>query len=226
MRSPTFRSPDPRITKTQRDGQSIATGLSRCRAGNGKRTGPHFYRDLVLNLLSSLPYAIQKYRSTAMRRTIERELRLGDFEIVVCDFLASTINLPPGSRRPSVLFQHNVESTIWRRHFETQTNSAKREFFRRQWRRMLKYEQAACAEFDAVVAVSKVDRNLMLQEFGLADVYEVPTGVDTDFFRPLSSARALRSWCSSVRWIGCQTKTQSCTSLERFCRGSNSRFRM
>jgi glycosyltransferase involved in cell wall biosynthesis len=153
-----------------------------------QKTGPHFYLDLVLNMASSLPYAIQKYRSTAMRRTIERELRLGDYEIVICDFLASSINLPPASRRPSVLFQHNVESTIWRRHFETQTNSAKRAFFRRQWQRMLKYEQAACAEFDAVVAVSKVDRNLMLRDFGLAEVYEVPTGVDTDFFRPLSSA--------------------------------------
>jgi sugar transferase (PEP-CTERM/EpsH1 system associated) len=152
------------------------------------KTGLHFYRDLILNLVSSLPYAIQKYRSSALRRTIERELRLGDFEIVICDFLASSINLPPALSRPSVLFQHNVESTIWRRHYETQTHSFKREFFRSQWRRMLKYEKAACAEFDAVVAVSKVDRNLMLQEFGLSDVYEVPTGVDTDFFRPRSSA--------------------------------------
>ena len=150
-----------------------------------QKAGPRFYRDLLFNLTSSLPYAIQKYRSSSMRRTIERELQLGDFEIVVCDFLTSTINLR-GPKLPSVLFQHNVESTIWQRHVEAQTNALRREFLRRQWLRMRKYEQAACAEFDAVVAVSEIDRERMVQEFGLTEVYEVPTGVDTDYYRPLS----------------------------------------
>ena len=53
-----------------------------------------FYLDLLLSLGSNLPYAIRKYRSSAMRIAIERELRDGDYDVVVCDFLAPSINVP------------------------------------------------------------------------------------------------------------------------------------
>lgn len=148
-----------------------------------------FYSDLALNLGSKLPYAIQKYRSVEMRRAIERELSERDHDIVVSDFLVPTVNLGRDRRCPAVLFQHNVESMIWRRHYEVQTNKLKKAFFRNQWQKMFCYEREACRMFDAVIAVSPTDREQMRDEFGLAQVYDVPTGVDTDFFRPLKTAR-------------------------------------
>ena len=141
-----------------------------------------FYRDLLLNLGSSLPYAIEKYRSTAMRDQIRRELQ-DKHDVVVCDFLAPSINLPDNVGPASILFQHNVESMIWERHYETQSG-LHRAYFYGQWRKMLDYERKACSRFDAVVAVSKADRDFFLNQFGIDNVYDVPTGVDIDYFHP------------------------------------------
>src|SRR5215470_5845888 len=92
-----------------------------------------FYRELMTNLSSSLPYAIEKYRSRQMREEIGRELRSNRHDLVVCDFLAPSINLPHVVAQPTLLCQHNIESSIWKRHFQQQSG-IKRAFFYSQWK--------------------------------------------------------------------------------------------
>src|ERR1019366_3815865 len=46
--------------------------------------------------------------------------------VAVCDFLDAAVNFPGSLNIPSVLFQHNVESEIWRRHAATADNPAKK----------------------------------------------------------------------------------------------------
>ena len=153
-----------------------------------QRSGRQFYSDLLLSLSSRLPYAIWKYRSQQMQRAIEKELDEQDYDVLVSDFLVASINLPAISTCASILFQHNVESTIWQRHFETETNPIKRAFLRDQWRRMSRYECDSCRRFDAVVSVSEIDSERMRSGFGLSRVYDVPTGVDTAYFSPRQSS--------------------------------------
>jgi len=141
-----------------------------------------FYVDLALNLGSDLPYAIKKYESTEMRREIENRIR--GFDVLICDFLAPAVNVPRDLDCATVLFQHNVEAMIWKRHYEVQTNPAKKTYLFRQWRKMFDFEARTCPRFDCVVAVSREDREMMQQQYGVENVYDVPTGVDTDFFRP------------------------------------------
>lgn len=154
-----------------------------------RKFSARFYRELAANLSSALPYAVEKYRSPLMRQAIELEVGGGNYDLVVCDFLVPSINMPEKLDCATVLFQHNVESTIWRRHYETQSNRIKKAFFYKQWQKMEAYERAACRRFDAVIAVSSIDRDQMQKEFGLNEVYDVPTGVDTDYFQPLGGAR-------------------------------------
>jgi sugar transferase (PEP-CTERM/EpsH1 system associated) len=141
-----------------------------------------FYVELLFNLASPLPYAIKKYESFAMRSEIIA--REESIDVVICDFLAPAINVPRSLSCPSILFQHNVEAMIWKRHFEVQTNTAKKTYLRDQWRKMVKFEKEMCRRFDAVIAVSAEDRDQMREEYGVKAVFEVPTGVDTDFFAP------------------------------------------
>jgi glycosyltransferase involved in cell wall biosynthesis len=150
----------------------------------GPKFGPRFYFELTSSILSPLPYAIWKYASREMRSAIEREVCRYDYDVVVCDFLVASINLPTVIPCATVLFQHNVESMIWQRHMQTQTNMFKRAFLKTQWQKMLAYERETCRGFDAVVAVSEDDRECMRSEFGLKRVYDVPTGVDTTYFSP------------------------------------------
>ena len=146
-----------------------------------------FFAELAKNIGSSLPYAVEKYLSPEFGRVIAREQ--GKADVVVCDFLFPSVNLPDRLSRPSVLFQHNVEALIWRRHVEAQTNGVKRLFFREQWRRMTVFEQQACHKFDTIVSVSSHERIMMEQEYGAPLVREIPTGVDTEYFRPSGSVK-------------------------------------
>jgi sugar transferase (PEP-CTERM/EpsH1 system associated) len=143
-----------------------------------------FYLELALNLTSKLPYAIKKYESSAMRNEIARRVAKARFDVLVCDFLAPAVNVPPGLSCPSVLFQHNVEAMIWKRHYEVQANAARRAYLLQQWQKMRAFERKMCPLFDSVVAVSRDDRELMQRDYDVKAIYDVPTGVDTAFFRP------------------------------------------
>ena len=163
-----------------------------------------FYVDLMFNLASSLPYAIKKYESPGMRREIAKRVAGASFDVLVCDFLAPAVNVPPRVACPSVLFQHNVEAMIWKRHYEVQKNAAKKTYLYRQWRKMWAFEAKMCPQFDCVVAVSREDREQMQQEYGVEAIYDVPTGVDTAFFRPSSETKrkpAHLVFTGSMDWL-------------------------
>lgn len=145
---------------------------------------PGFYSELALNLISPLPYAIKKYESKAMRVVIEERLRSETFDVLVCDFLAPAVNVRDDLPCPSVLFQHNVEAMIWKRHYKVQANRTKKAYLYGQWRKMLRFESKMCGRFDSVVAVSAEDREQMRQQYSVSTVFDVPTGVDPKFFRP------------------------------------------
>jgi sugar transferase (PEP-CTERM/EpsH1 system associated) len=163
-----------------------------------------FYADLAANVLSPLPYAVARYRSPAMRRAAEAAVARGGVDVVVCDFLAPSLNVPAGLGAPAVLFQHNVEAVIWERHARVAAHPVKKAYMREQWRRMLRHEAAECRRFDHVIAVSPQDAEVFRRDFGVRSVSDVPTGVDTDYFRP--SGRAERRphelvFTGSMDWL-------------------------
>lgn len=143
-----------------------------------------FYAELLLNLPSALPYFMQKYESPAMRREIAVRADGSRFDALVCDFLMPSINVPAPIGCPSVLFQHNVEAMIWKRHYEVQSNPVKKAYLYRQWTKTYAFERAECRRYGRVVAVSRQDAETMRREYGIEHVSHVPTGVDTEYFRP------------------------------------------
>lgn len=176
---------------------------------------PGFYAELGLNLVSRLPYAIARYSSPEMRGKIQELTTDGTFDLVVCDFLAPAINVPHKLPCRSVLFQHNVEAMIWQRHFETQTNPLKKAYLYRQWRKMLAFESVTCRRFDQVIAVSREDREWMRREYGVTAIDDVPTGVDTDFFRPLGAEAVAAHnlvFTGSMDWLPNQDAMQYFTA--------------
>jgi sugar transferase (PEP-CTERM/EpsH1 system associated) len=163
-----------------------------------------FYAELALNLTSNLPYAVAKYQSAEMRRRIQQLTSENLFDVVVCDFLAPAVNVPRTLSCPAVLFQHNVEAMIWQRHFEAQTSVLKRAYLLGQWRKMRAFEGVMCRRFDRVIAVSREDCEVMRREYGVTAIDDVPTGVDTNFFRPRATAsRSPRNlvFTGSMDWL-------------------------
>lgn len=141
-----------------------------------------FYAALIANVISPLPYAIARYQVPALRDRIRTICREHSVDVVVCDFLAPSINVPSDLGVPVMLFQHNVEAMIWQRHTHVATRPLKKAYMREQWRRMKRFEAAECRRVNRVVAVSAQDAEVFRRDYGVADVPDVPTGVDTDYF--------------------------------------------
>jgi polysaccharide biosynthesis protein PslH len=147
-----------------------------------------FYAGAAARLVDPLPYAVGKYRSPAYRARIASLLAQRRYDLVVCDFLVPAVNLPAPLPCGSVLFTHNVEAEIWRRHAAEQPDLVWRALYRQQWRRMQRFEGRTLGRFDLVLAVSDVDRDTFQRLYPAAlqsPVVTVATGVDTAFFAPV-----------------------------------------
>lgn len=153
-----------------------------------KRT-PAFFVDLAKNLADPLPYVQAKYRSELMRGHISRLARTGEVDVVICDFLTPSQNVPADLPCPTVLFQHNVETILWKRLHENQESLPRRAYFYGQYLKMRRFEGQECRRYDAVATVSTTDSDAIRNLHGVADVFDVPTGVDTEYFSPGTSER-------------------------------------
>jgi polysaccharide biosynthesis protein PslH len=165
-----------------------------------------FYLDAALHLVDPLPYAVAKYRSREYAARLNALLSEGRFDVVVCDFLFPAVNLPRRLPCAAVIFTHNVESEIWRRHAETKQGIAGRFLYAMQYRRMLRAEERALGRFDGILAVSDADRDTLARLYPGAvrgPVHVVPTGVDTAFFSPGASDPASRNlvFTGSMDWL-------------------------
>ena len=165
-----------------------------------------FHFEAARYLVDRVPYAIAKYRSAAYRRAIEQLLTTRRFDAIVCDFLVPAVNLPDTLPCPTILFTHNVESEIWRRHVENARNPISRRLLTTQWRRMQRFERSALGRFDLVLAVSDADRQTFGRLFPEAlsgPAHVVQTGVDTSFFAPPGQVpkRAHLVFTGSMDWL-------------------------
>jgi glycosyltransferase involved in cell wall biosynthesis len=165
-----------------------------------QRRSPKFAVQLLSNLLSSMPLSLSRYRSTAMREQISQLRRELAFDSVVCDFLTPAPNFADMSS--VVLFQHNVETMIWRRHVEQSPDPMRKTYFKLQAERMFDWERRMCRAAARVIAVSPQDAELMRKMFGV-EASNVPTGVDLDYFRrPLDAPRAADLvFVGSMDWL-------------------------
>jgi sugar transferase (PEP-CTERM/EpsH1 system associated) len=180
------------------------------RTDPGKGTW-RFYADAAGYVVDRVPYAVAKYRSDAYRAALERLIATERYDAIVCDFLPPVVNMPAlatatADKPPYILFTHNVESEIWRRHAEQATNPMSRFMLTQQWQRMLRFEGAALSRFDLVLAVSEADGRTFERLYPgslRAPVHVVQTGVDTDYFTPSTTAveRAHMVFTGSMDWL-------------------------
>lgn len=142
-----------------------------------------FYLSVLRKLSSRFPVAVVNDYSPSFAERIGSVLRCGHYDLIVCDFLQPSVNLRGVVGYPTLLFQHNIESMIYKRHAETARNPLLKLFWRQQWQKMERYERGACARFTGVVAVSEVDKEILSERFGARRVFTIPTAVDAEHFR-------------------------------------------
>ena len=173
--------------------------------------------DYLARLGARTPYAVSRFADAKVQKQLRTWFREPRFDVAVCDFLDAAVNFPGRLNIPSVLFQHNVESEIWRRHAATAGNPAKKMMYRMEFRKMFRYERAAVCKFQHVIAVSEDDRALMTQWVDGDRVTVVPTGVDLAQYRPDPPASASHGSAPLITFVGAMDWEPNVDGVDYFC---------
>ncbi len=170
--------------------------------------------DYLYRLPMRPPYAVSKFTHRLVRSKLCNWLPSGRFDVAVCDFLSASWNFPSPLLMPCVLFQHNVESSLWQRLAAVESNPIKKLSFAIESAKMTRYERATLGKFHHIIAVSEHDRQQMLQMNPSCEITVVPTGVDTQKFNiaPPSSAEPAR-----VVFTGSMDWEPNVDAVEYFC---------
>ena len=187
--------------------------------GKRETTGLARGLDYLWQLHRPAPYAVGRFADAGVKHLLEGWFREGRFEIAVCDFLDAAVNFPEPLLIPSVLFQHNVESEIWRRHAETARDPVKKTMYRMELRKMLRYEQDAVRRFQHVIAVSENDRKLMMRWVNGDHITVVPTGVDLAQYAPAGDKPGMNPMEPGpvVTFIGAMDWEPNADGVDYFC---------
>ena len=159
--------------------------------------------DYLRRVLDSAPFAVGKFTHPAVRQKLRDFLSGEAFDVAVCDFLSASLNFPGFPRTPTVLFQHNFETALWRRMASTESNWLRRAAYRLEAAKMAHYEPRALKKFHHVIAVSGKDRQLMLEAAPACAITVVATGVDTQKYAlapPASATPPRLVFLGSMDW--------------------------
>lgn len=161
------------------------------------------------------PYTVTRFTDAKVQHRIAGWFNERRFDVAVCDFLAVSLSFPKVLTIPTVLFQHNVESELWRRRALEERNWLKRIIYQLEAAKMFRYESATVSRFPHVIAVSEQDRDLMAAMTDALKITVVPTGVDLKKYRAAAGASSTRSL---VVFTGSMDWDPNIDGVEFFCR--------
>ena len=171
--------------------------------------------DYILRLPSAAPYAVKKFTHPRVRAEVARRLKDGNADVAVCDFLSASLNFPGASPIPVVLFQHNVETMLWRRMADTEKSAWRKLSYGIEARKMAAYKPRTLERFRHVIAVSEHDRKEMLGLAPGCTITVVPTGVDTEQYKPAPSVAGSPP---RIVFTGSMDWEPNIDAVEYFCR--------
>jgi glycosyltransferase involved in cell wall biosynthesis len=174
--------------------------------------------DYVRRLPSRAPYAVIKFTAPAVQRLLAIWFGERRFDLAVCDFLSASLNFPRVLATPSVLFQHNVETVLWRRQAGHEANLLKRIAFGLEAAKMRRYERAVVGRFHHVIAVSEPDREQMTRWTDPSRITVVPTGVDLEQYRAAARTGAPDATQPLVVFTGSMDWEANIDGVEYLCR--------
>jgi len=171
--------------------------------------------DYLRGLPSAAPYAVTKFTDPKVVQTLREWLPAGRFDVAGCDFLSASLNFPAQLPLPCVLFQHNVESSLWARMAKAETNPVRKISYKIEADKMARYERETLRRFHHIIAVSETDKQQMLAMDPTCSISVVPTGVDTEKYQVFPSASGNPP---RIVFTGSMDWEPNIDAMEWFCR--------
>ncbi|MFO0907032.1 MAG: glycosyltransferase [Isosphaeraceae bacterium] len=154
-----------------------------------RKSGPRFYARLAANLASTLPYSVASHHAPAINAEVARRAKTAKVDVWQAEWaggMEAFRGLPDTSR--TVVIAPNVETLIWERYAETETQPLRRLYIRKQARKFARYERDVWRHAGRVVAVTREDAALMTGRFGVPAerIDVVDNGLDRGFYETVS----------------------------------------
>jgi glycosyltransferase involved in cell wall biosynthesis len=155
----TFADPDD-ADSTENELRAVCKDCEIIRRRTESMSGSTNYLARLAGVLSSSPFTINRCRSDEMRTALERRLNTGAFDLVLCDNVFTTVNLPP-TLLPILLNSHNLEHLVLQRYAEQESNPAKALYARTEAAKLRRFEVAACKRAALVMVCSRLDGEIL-----------------------------------------------------------------
>ncbi len=169
---------------------------------------------LFLNVFSLSPYIAEKYIICEVVNKIKEIINQHEIDLVHFDILHLARYSEIIGSLPKVLTEHNVESERFRRLGRNSQNPFVKLYAYLQYKKLYKFEKEACSLFDACIAVSVHDREVLQKMSPGTRFVVLPNGVDTTYFAPSHEEMHQRS----IVWTGGMSDFYNREAMEYFCR--------
>jgi sugar transferase (PEP-CTERM/EpsH1 system associated) len=155
------------------------------------------------NVFSSAPHTVSKYCRPEVKARMRELLANQKFDVIICDFVVAAAAIPWEIDCPKVMFTHNVEALIWKRHFEVSRNPLWKMASWGEYQKMIRFEKHFLNKSEHVLTVSEADKDFFSDFIDRSRMTVISTGVDTEYFRADSGNEKPNSlvFTGSMDWM-------------------------
>jgi glycosyltransferase involved in cell wall biosynthesis len=190
-------------------------GVVTVHTGAPDTTSLERHLDYLRRFPQRAPYSVSKFTDRKVRDIISGWFHERRFDVAVCDFLMSVLNFPTELTLPTAIFQHNVETVLWKRMAEFEVKWLDRMVSKVEYAKMARFEPRQVRRFHHVIAVSDADRDVMSSMVPPSGISVVPTGVDLKKFQYDPSLRPVGH---DVVFTGSMDWEANIDGVEYFCK--------
>ncbi len=164
--------------------------------------GPIFYWRLGMNLFSEYPFIVTSHQTRRYQHAFEKLLAGSSFDLVICEWTPYALYVKDILGPKKVIVAHNIESAIWRRYEENETNPAKRWYISKQRQKVEAFERVCFGWVDGATAVSTLEAKTIADLGVRYPVDVIDNGVDVEYFapRPKSDCSISLVFTGSMDW--------------------------
>ena len=138
-------------------------------------------------------YNIVRFDSEAFHQKLKELLQSETFDFILFEglFLSPYLQtVRTFSKAKCILRAHNVEWLIWKRLAKATKNPLKKTYLYFLSDRLKRYENNVINNFDAIIAISEIDKNLFLRDGCNIPIEVAPTGMNTAKYKNIEQMDA------------------------------------
>jgi sugar transferase (PEP-CTERM/EpsH1 system associated) len=167
-----------------------------------KKSGILFYFRLLKNLFSEYPYIVTSHYSDIFQRTFEKAISQIGPDLIICEWSPYSIFIKNITQIKKMVVAHNIESRIWQRYYENETQFLKKWYIKKQWEKVERFERTAFEWADGATAVSSIEASEIQAMNPKMHVQVVDNGVDLEYFKPSLSKTESKEliFVGSMNW--------------------------